>query len=395
MHIAIVTTSFPLRPGASSGIFILRLATALPEQVTATVVTPCPDFPVQDDLSTAFRIQCFRYAPRRWQRLAHGPGGIPVALRNHRWMTLLLPFLLSGMLVGCIRIARHVDLLHANWSINGLLAGIAGSLTGKPVITTLRGSDVSRLAQSRVQRLVLAACLRTSCRVVTVSESLRNSIQSLYPRYRDRVVTVPNGVDSDLLAITRRTVPGRALRITSIGNLNPNKRMHLILAALPLMKSTPDIELMIVGDGPERSRLQAMAEQFDGQRISVRLTGPVTPESIPSLLADTDIFVLASYREGRPNVVLEAMAAGLPVLGSDIEGIRELIRDEQTGLLFRVDDTDSLARQLERLLANPGLRSRLGQAARDFITTGKLTWERCAASYLELYENCLQHRSTG
>jgi len=394
MRIAIVTTSFPLQPDASSGIFVWRLAAALPDELEKTVITPCPDFPVQADLHNGISVQCFRYAPRRWQRLAHGPGGIPVALRRHRWMILLLPVLLGAMLLSCFRVARRVDVLHANWSINGLVAGMAGRLTGTPVITTLRGSDVSRLSASRLQRLLLAGCLRTSCRVVTVNDAIRNRICSLYPRYSSRVVTVPNGVDSELLSIARLPVTDRPLRITSIGNLNPNKGMHLILAALALVKSPGAIRLQIVGDGPERNRLQSMADKLSAARATVQLTGAVAPDRIPALLADTDIFILASYAEGRPNVVLEAMAAGLPVLGSDIDGIRELVTHGDTGLLFRVDDPGALAGQLERLLQDPALRERLGQAARRFIISSRLSWERCAGSYHELYNSCLQPAAT-
>ncbi len=304
-------------------------------------------------------------------------------------MIVLLPLLLGAMWFSCLRIARRVDLLHANWSLNGLVAGLAGRLTGTPVITTLRGSDVTRLEQSRAQRLLLAGCLRTRCRVVTVNDAIRHSVCRLYPGFGDRVVTIPNGVDSALLSIERASAAGRPVRITSIGNLNPNKRMHVILEALARMKFPCAIELRIVGDGPERERLQAMAERLRGPGVAVELTGAVAPERIPSLLADTDIFILASHAEGRPNVVLEAMAAGLPVLGSDIAGIRELLTDGETGLLFRVDDPAALAARLQRLLAEPGLRERLGQAARNFITEGQLTWERCAGSYHALYRDCL------
>jgi glycosyltransferase involved in cell wall biosynthesis len=87
------------------------------------------------------------------------------------------------------------------------------------------------------------------------------------------------------------------------------------------------------------------------------------------------------------------MAAGRPILASDIDGILELIIHEETGLLFSVDDPGSLAVQLERLLSDPDLCDRLGQAARRFITTHQLTWERCAGSYLGLYQACLQDRA--
>jgi glycosyltransferase involved in cell wall biosynthesis len=396
MHIAILSTSYPLKPGASSGIFVSRLVDALPGNLDKTIITPCPDFPVQPEMHSGVTVTCFRYAPRRWQRLAHGPGGIPVALRRQRWLVLLLPVLLISMLLSCIRIARRTDLIHANWSLNGLVAGIAGKLTATPVITTLRGSDVSRLEHSLLRRILLYGCLRTNCRVVAVNNAIKDAVCGLYPRYSTRMVTVANGVDDSFLGIAAgEDRQHGATRITSIGNLNPNKRMHTIIEALPLIKGKPQISLCIVGDGPERDRLQSLAATTANDHTSIDLTGSKDPDEIPSILAETDIFILASRAEGRPNVILEAMAAGRPILASDIEGIRELITHEETGLLFRVDDPGSLAVQLERLLSDPELCARLGQAARRFITTHQLTWERCAGSYLELYQACLQDVTAG
>jgi glycosyltransferase involved in cell wall biosynthesis len=391
MHIAILSTSYPLKRGTSSGIFVSRLVDALPDSLDKTVITPCPDFPVQPEMHTGVNIKCFRYAPRRWQRLAHGPGGIPVALRRQRWLILLLPLLVLSMLLSCIRVARRTDLIHANWSLNGLTAGIAGKLTSTPVITTLRGSDVSRLEHSLISRLLLHGCLLTNCRVVAVNNAIKDAVCTLYPRYSRRVVTIPNGVDDAFLAIAAGdNRKDGTTRITSIGNLNPNKGMHTILEALPLLANNPGISLRIVGDGPDRDRLQSMAADIANDTIRIDLPGSKDPDEIPSVLADTDIFILASLAEGRPNVVLEAMASGRPVLASDIDGVRELITHEDTGLLFTVDDPASLATQLERLLNDRELCARIGQAARHFITSNQLNWARCAGSYQALYRTCLQ-----
>ena len=166
--------------------------------------------------------------------------------------------------------------------------------------------------------------------------------------------------------------------------------MHTILESLPLLGNNPGISLCIVGDGPDRGRLQSMAADIANNTISIDLPGSKDPDEIASVLADTDIFILASHAEGRPNVVLEAMASGRPVLASDIDGVRELITHEENGLLFSVDDPASLATQLERLLNDRELCARIGQAARQFITSNQLNWARCADSYQGLYRTCLQ-----
>lgn len=393
MHVAIVTTSYPLSPGSTSGIFVSRLVRQLPATIRKTVITPCPDHAATARDEQDIRIQCFRYAPTAWQRLAHRPGGIPAAFHNCRWLLLLLPGMLLAMLIACIRTGRKSDLIHANWSLNGFIAGIAGKLTATPVMTTLRGSDVERLEQSRLQRLVLYACLRLNHRIVTVSEAIRDDVCRRYPRFRARITSIPNGVGNDFLDIPLdRPRETDSFRITAIGNLSANKRIDTIIRAASRSACSRMLRLNIVGSGPEFDSLRTCARDATANGVEVEFSGSITPDGIPAVLAATDVFVLASRSEGRPNVVLEAMAAGLPVLAADIAGVRELIRHEETGLLFAGGDEHALAAQLDRLLNDVTLRQRLGRAARAFIHDNALTWEQCAASYTALYHECTRQQ---
>lgn len=393
MRVAIVTTSYPLRIDSSSGIFISRLVAHLPGYINKTVITPCSDYPVTVQRSTNTRLQCFRYAPWSWQVIAHQPGGIPVALRTHRWLILLLPFLLLSMLLACIRAGCKSDLLHANWSLNGLIAGLAGKLTGTPVITTLRGSDVDRLEHSIIRRLVLRGCLCLNCRVITVSDAIRIQVCKRFPKYRARVSTIANGVSEEFIKLpVARTDNRGTLQITSIGSLIPRKCTDTLIRAVAGIKDISKLRLNIIGDGPERVALQAMAKKAESDGLDIVFPGNLPPDKIPGVLALTDVFVLASHAEGRPNVVLEAMAAGIPVVASDIEGVRELIQHGETGLLFPSGDNEALIHELERLLNDAELRQQLGQSARQFIFDHGLTWQQCAANYTALYKTCCRNK---
>ncbi len=390
MRLAVLSTSWPLRPGSSSGIFVQRLVQALPDEIDRTIITPCPDHPVSTANEDNLVLRCFRYAPQRWQQLTHRPGGLPVALKNNRMLILLLPVMLLSMLITCVRSATRADILHANWSLNGLVAGVAGLMTLTPVVTTLRGSDISGISGSFIRKLILRACLITNRKVITVNDTIRETVCTLYPKYGSRIVTIANGVDEQFLAIPARDqATADCVTITSIGNLNPNKGMQTILAALEKVETPVEIQLQIVGDGPQRDELQSLADNIRRPHTTVELTGSVSPDRIPELLGNTDIFVLASRAEGRPNVILEALAAARPVVASDIDGIRDLVSDGHTGLLFSVDDAEALSRQLGRLVQNPALRRQLGEAGRRYILDNRLTWEQCAARYSDLYKSCI------
>ena len=393
MRIAIVTTSFPLTDDMTSGIFISRLACKLASNVDISVITPCPDSTVKAKADCGTRVNCFHYAPRRWQLLAHQPGGIPVALRNNRGLLLLLPCMLTSMLFACIRSGRHADLMHANWSLNGVIAGIAGRLTGTPVVTTLRGSDIERLEHSSISRLLLKWCLKLSHRVVTVSDAINSQVCEMFPHSLDKVSTIPNGVGDEFLNVPEySTNNSNTLTITSIGSLIPRKCMDTLIRAAGQIPHNKHLHLQVIGAGAELEKLQAVARKVASKGLTVTFPGSISPDEIPDRLASTDIFVLASQFEGRPNVILEAMAAGRPIIASDINGVRELVTHEETGLLFTCGDQASLEKQLGRLCSDGELREQLGCAARNFIMESRLTWDNCAENYSALYASCFKHR---
>lgn len=387
MRIALLTTSFPLSSESTSGAFVWRLVQHLPPDVSVTVLTPCAERTAATVRpSEQYSLRCFRYAPRRWQVMAHRPGGIPVAIHQNPWLLGLLPIFLLSMLATCLRHARRADLIHANWSINGAVAGLAGLIVRRPVVTTLRGSDIKRAKDSVIDRGLLKMCLLLSSKVVSVSFAIHNRVQSLCPWSKEKLLTIPNGVDDAFLrtAGKHRSAASDSLRIGTVGNLIPLKGTHLVVQALADMDPCGSSELVIIGEGPERHRLELMAREL-GLEQRVHLRGKIPPELIPRELEHLDTLVLASTSEGRPNVVLEAMAAGVAVVASDIAGVKELIDDGKTGLLFERGSVRHLSAQLARLRTNPQLRRRLGEAARRFIIASGLTWAHTAAQYATLY----------
>jgi len=117
-------------------------------------------------------------------------------------------------------------------------------------------------------------------------------------------------------------------------------------------------------------------------------------DDIPSYLSDSDIFVLASWSEGRPMAVIEAMAAGLPVIASNIEGVNEIVQNDVTGLLFEPGDETQLAKHIANLSSDPEMRKRFGQAGRQYISDNKLLWSDTARQYEDIYCTVINACST-
>lgn len=385
VRVAILTTSFPLSRDSISGIFISRLVRHLPRTIRPTVLTPCgQQIPVDDD-GANYKLNCFRYAPLRWQVLAHQPGGIPVAIKRRPILALLIPVLLLSSLVACIRACRHVDIIHANWSINGVIAAVVGRFLGVPVVTTLRGEDITRAKRLWVDGYVLRLCVSLSSRIVTVSTSIGDLIKLRYAQHAHKVRVIPNGVDEHFLDQPLGLSQDRhGLRLISIGSLIPRKGLDQALLALAHLNDNSNITLDILGQGPEEKRLRELVTAHT-LHDRVRFLGQVQADDVLPYLFAADALILCSHSEGRPNVVLEAMAAGLPVVATDIEGVRELVQPGVTGLLFEPGDHEALARQV-LALRDPELRCRMGRAARQFIIGSRLLWKDTAAHYAELYK---------
>lgn len=210
-------------------------------------------------------------------------------------------------------------------------------------------------------------------RVLTRRVVLRRSMVALPSKNLVRIATdiwrlpsghvhyIPNGIDLGRFAPR----PGSALMATepvigAVAALRPEKNLARLLRAFAIAIQATEAELVIVGDGPERPALERLAGEL-GVRERVRFTGHVTDPA--PLYAGFDLLALSSDTEQMPLSVIEAMAAGLPVAGTDVGDVREMLAPENQAFIGPADD-DALAGRLSSLLRDPGLRMRLGAANR-------------------------------
>jgi glycosyltransferase involved in cell wall biosynthesis len=170
---------------------------------------------------------------------------------------------------------------------------------------------------------------------------------------------IPNAVDVDAIPQARRD--GDPPLVVAVGRLAEPKDALTLVRALAAVPGRA-FGALLVGDGPDRPAVEAEVRRL-GLRDVLTLTG--TRDDVPALLAQADVFALSSRSEGAPLSILEAMAAGLPVVASRVGGVPELVVDGETGLLVPPGDPAALAAALGRLVADAGLRDRLGAAGRQ------------------------------
>ena len=258
---------------------------------------------------------------------------------------------------------RHrPGLLHASSSKAGVIGRLAAVAARVPVrIFTVHGWAFSAHSGAAAALYRWADKIAGRATTATICVSQRERADGVRARTcrADRTVVIPNAVDVDAYpqAPLERDVP----RLISVGRLAAPKDWPTLLSALTKLDPEAFAELVIVGDGPDRDRVEGELARSSLGRV--RLLGE--RDDVPSLLSNADVFVLASRSEGLPLSVVEAMAAGLPVVASDVGGLRELVRDGETGMLVPSRDPAALADALQPLLADRELRRRLGSAGRD------------------------------
>jgi glycosyltransferase involved in cell wall biosynthesis len=385
VKVCLLTTSFPRSKEDHSGIFVFRLCRALvSSNIGVDVVAPGHEAISGSEIMEGCRVHRFSYFfPRRWQKLAYGPGGIPGNLTRNPWRVLQLPFFLLAFFFEAVRAAKGADLIHAQWIPSGFIAWGVSVFRGIPFIITLRGSDALYARRSGFLSSISLWVLKQAAIVTTINEELRAWLMT-HGIQESRVVFIRNGVD--LESKRRNGDQSPFYRLLFVGNLIPVKGVRYLIDAFSmLIRFEKEVHLTFIGEGEERAALERQAQET-GISASVEFIGVQPPEEIESWMNRSDCLVLPSLSEGTPNVVLEAMACGLPVVASDLPGIREVVRDGITGLLTQPRNTEDLAQKLLKLIRDRSLSEEMGRAGQAAVAEMGLGWKQVAGNYREVYQ---------
>jgi teichuronic acid biosynthesis glycosyltransferase TuaC len=339
IHTLLFSTLYPssVRPG--HGIFVeTRLQHLLnSRQVVTRVVAPVPWFP--------FRHKVFgKYATHATIPKEETFNGIRI---DHPRYLLLpkigmnsAPYSLArtGLSVAKRLIASgyDFDLIDAHYFYpDGVAATIIGKALCKPVVITARGSDINLIAQYETPRKLILQAAQECAAIVTVSTALKDSIVG-FGGTAQKITVLRNGVNLDLFRPQERQ-PARSsfgmndrFVIVSVGNLIELKGHHLVIEAI---KQIPDAELYIAGAGAEEASLRALADRL-GLAERVKFLGLLPQTRLADLYSAADCLVLASSREGWANVLLEAMACGMPVVATKVGGTPELVTSPAAGVMM-------------------------------------------------------------
>lgn len=205
-------------------------------------------------------------------------------------------------------------------------------------------------------------------------------LQEVFARYGYRTRVVKNVVDTSRFAYRERTV--LKPRLLSVRNLEPHYRVDTVIEAFALVKARyPDATLAVAGYGSEEQRLKGLAVELGLKDI--RFLGRVEPEQVPAIYADADIFLNAAVIDNQPVSVLEAFAAGLPVISTGTGDIATMLRHGEAGVLVPPEDPPAIAQAVTALLEQP--QRAVGIARRARAEVELYTWSRISPEWAEVY----------
>lgn len=364
VKICIVPTMFPKYKGDYYGSFVFNEAKELVKKgFEIHVVTPHNSGIPFEEIMEGVHVHRFKWLePQEFKALLHFKG----IKDNLRLLTYLISLFFN--LIWIVK-KYDVDIIHAHSVIpTGLVGVIVAKIVRKPVFITAHGMDITNFENHYFFKKLLVFSLINCNKAIAVSEYLAKIIRSLGTNPKN-IAILRNAVNINIF----RPLKNKSLRkyykikdedklILFVGYLDSFKGIfELVNAFFEIVKYNKNLKLMIVGTGPKENDLKILTKKLVIEKF-VLFTGKISAAEIHKYFQSADIFVLPSYTDagGPPLVVIEAMASGLPVIGTNVGGIPEGIKDGINGFIIPPKNVDELTKKLDILVDNKELRQKFG-----------------------------------
>jgi len=379
MRLLIVTSQFPIAGEPTRGRPIVQTVQQLARLATVKVISPIAVYP-------------------RWAQptsyMVHAPGAVDGLDCDVEYVPYAaLPGLtrpLNGWLCGrAIRASLtrfKPDVVLAYWLYpDAYGAMLAARHSGLPLVVGARGSDIR--VRDSISRWLTRKVVRRANRLLMVSADLGRLAVQDYGADATRVSVIPNGCDSATFRLGDRAAARDNLGVSLdaevvlyVGRLVAEKGLREQLEALQLLAAQrPRLQLVIIGNGPMQDELHALTA---GNR-NVRLTGALSPEAVAQWMVAADLVTLPSYSEGHPNVLVESLACGRPVVATSVGGIPEVV-DAACGVLIPPRDVAALAAGLTQVLERDWDEAALSRRfSRAWSRVAQETLQQCADALAE------------
>jgi len=404
MRICILTSSFPRFKGDSAGIFLYHLCSWLARKGVEIEVIAPHDFNLKFNENWGkININRFPYFyPLRYQKLCYS-SGILNNIKKNLLAKIQLPLFVILEIIYTFWIIKkkNIDIIHAHWSLpQGFVGILCKQLFKIPCITTIHGTDVHRFKFSFLKNL--NAFVINHSDICTANSSATSKVAQTISEAK-KIDIVPMGVNTLFFKKHNKPVSIRDKYgidgnvILYVGRLIDWKGIDYLINAMPrVIDAVPKTKLFIVGSGPLKSDFLKLSERLNIKR-SIIFIDAVSQSDLIGFYSLADLFVLPSIindkgeTEGLGVVLLEAMACGVPVIGTNVGGIRDIIKDGKTGLLVRQKDPYDLAKKIIQLFSDERLKIKIVENGFKLIEK-KFTWDVVSDRFIQIYTDVIKRK---
>jgi glycosyltransferase involved in cell wall biosynthesis len=381
----VLTTTYPSSGDDPSGIFIEKLLRAIKLRgYEIKVLAPSNGvFHGRRILNGIETVRFGYFWPKSLEKLTSRAGGIPENMANS-WLARIqiFPMMFMFFLKTLVEV-RGYDIIYANWLGAGLIGAAVGLIVRKPLVVSFRGDDGYLARERFFWRILTKWVLKRASRIAPVSRELRDIMIDLGAT--EQKCALPRfGVDTELFYPAKKTQAHRPTTdIIFVGSLIVRKGLHDLMAALAAPQFDK-VTLTVIGDGVYADELLKIANSLN-INDKIKWMGSVPQDQTAQLMREADLLCLPSYMEGRPNVVNEAMASGIPVITTRIGGIPDMLVEGETAFLTTPGDVDELRKYLTILVNDPDFRKKMGKAGRDFLIRAGVSWANTAEDFDQIF----------
>lgn len=291
---------------------------------------------------------------------------------------------------------EEFDLIHAHVALpDGYAAYMLSQEIGIPYVLTVHGQDLQKTVQmSSDCKNQVGFTLENASKVIYVSSKLKKLKAETFPDVSVNEVIIPNGISQKWLTAEKQKkgtaayFAGNGPKLLSVSNLYFEKGIQdNIVAVSKLIEEYPDLQYIVVGDGPEREKLEGLSKKL-GVESNVVFKGAFKPDQVLEIMNECDVFSLPSFNEAFGIVYIEAMACKKPVIGCLGEGPEDYIKSGLNGFLIEPRDTEGLTGILKQLFQNPSERLQVAENARVLVEND-YNWNNAAKQIKDVYLNTL------
>lgn len=396
LKVCFITSVFPRHEGDRPGCFLLELGTHL-KQAGINLKVFAPSFEgLAHHTVSGIEVHRFRYFPAPWENLTHTTEAAHRRVRNPLYLFITGWYLLFGTLA-MARFARRerFHILHVHWPFPHGIFGLAGVLfSGARMVLSFHGAEILLAKKHFWIKPFLRFMISRSHGITCNSSFTAKQLLEIAPTADPAVIPYGASIEAKPSA----AVDNKIKKILFAGRLVERKGVPYLIRAMTEVVKAIDAELLIVGEGPERPRLEAEINSL-GLKDHVQLCGFVSNERLMELYQSCDVFVLPSIEdrhsdtEGLGVVLVEALCYKKPVIASRVGGIVDVVEDGVTGLLVEQKSEDALATAILRVLKNPDLAQRLAEHGYCYAKE-KLDWESITRRMSVVYQAAMNNKAS-